>query len=121
VPLAEPAQLRGVSEVLLDLCRLIFGGEGAFAEGDFERVAEQSPALKSGEETKSFRIDPPVVDGVVVAVDGEVDLRATHCWEPGSLGLLPLGDGVAHDVAGCGLTMDGQDEFVDWMAEVQQL
>jgi hypothetical protein len=37
--LAEPAQFRGVREVLLNLRSLLFGGEGASGEGDFERFA----------------------------------------------------------------------------------
>ena len=119
--LAEPAQLRRVCEVLLNLRGLIFGGEGASGESDFERFAEESTALKGGEKAEGLHVYSAVVDGVVVAVDCEVDLRATHCGKAGSLLLLALGDGVAHDVAGRGLAMYGEHEFVDGVVEVEQL
>ena len=115
---AEPAQLRGVREVLLNLRGLIFWGVGASGESDFERFAQESTVLKGGEKSEGFLVYSPVVDGVVVAVDRKVNLRAADCGERSSPGLFALGDGVAHDVAGRGLAMHGEDEFVDGIAKV---
>ena len=116
---AEPAQLRGVREVLLNLRGLIFWGVGASGESDFERFAQESTVLKGGEKSEGFLVYSPVVDGVVVTMDCKVDLRAAHLGKRGSFRLLALGYGVAHDVAGCSLAMYGEDEFVDRITEVE--
>src|ERR1700759_1152616 len=54
-------------------------------------------------------------------MDCEMDLGSPHLRQRGSFGLFPLRDRVTHDVAGRGLAMDGEDEFIYGITEVEQL
>jgi len=119
--LAEPSQMRRVRKVLLNLCCLIRGPEGVAFEGCLQGLTERGTRLKSREQEEGLIVNPPIVDGVLEAVDGQMDPRAAHLGEAGSFDLLPLRDGVAHNLAWRSLLMDGQNQFVDGIAEVQKL
>jgi len=110
---AKPTQMSRMCEVLLNFCCLIVGGEGAAGESCFECVAERTTRLQSSEQAERLMIDPSVIDGVFEAMDGQVDGRTAHFWKTHLLGLFSLGDGIAHNVAGRGLLMNGEDQLVD--------
>src|SRR5271168_3622069 len=101
--------MRRMSKIFLDLYCLIFGCKGAAGEGCFESLTEWVACLQRNEQEEGLVVDTSVVDGVFKAMDGQVDWRAAHFGETRLLDLLPFGDSVAHDVAGRGLLVNGQD------------
>ncbi len=92
----------------------MFGfGCGAFAEGGFDGFAQRVSAFECFEEEEVFAGEALVVDGVVVAVDGEVYLLACGAAGAGTADEMNA-DGVAGLCAGVVRRVaDGEEGVVD--------
>src|SRR5260370_14818548 len=108
-------------EIFLDFRRSLLRGKNAVAKGSFKSYAERVTFLKRRQQQERLAIDSPVINGVFVAMDSQMNGGTTHLREAGSFDIPALGDRVAHNIAGSSLSMHREDKFVHGIVEVKQL
>src|SRR5258706_15855826 len=106
-------------EIFLDFHCSLLRGKNTVAKGSLKSYAERVTLLQRGQQQERLAIDPPVVNRVFIAMDGQMNSGTAHLREAGSFDMLAFGNGVAHDVAGSSRSMHGEDKFVQGIVEVK--
>src|SRR5260370_25340040 len=99
-------------EIFLDFRRSFLRGKNAVAKSSFKSYADRATVLKRAQQQERLTIDPPVINGVFVAMDSQMNGGTTPLREAGSFDMPALGDVVALNIPRIRLSMHREDNVL---------
>ena len=116
----KPAERGPVPEPGRGIGGLLGYGSTRSVEAGLDGAFEGPTILESTEDGELFPFEAAKVDQVVHAMNGQVSRKRFEAGYGGDLfPFLTLGHGIAGDV-GAGVVLNGQEEVVDGIAQIQQ-